>query len=70
MRIEERPRPQEAGLGATLAVLRMPTVAQARDEIRRLLVERVDHTLRHTGESPSFEDYYTRSYNSSPQHGW
>lgn len=38
------------------------TVAQAQEEIRRLLVERADNTLRHIGESPTLENYYTQSY--------
>ncbi len=42
--------------------LAVPTVAQAQKEIRRLLVERADNTLRHYGESPTLEEYYTQTY--------
>lgn len=42
--------------------LEVPTTAQAQEELRRVLVERADQTLRHVGESPTLEDYYTRSY--------
>jgi len=42
--------------------LNVETTAQAQDELRRVLVERVDQTLRHIGESPTLETYYTKSY--------
>lgn len=42
--------------------LTVETVPQAQEELRRLLVERVDQTLRHIGESPTLEAYYTKTY--------
>jgi integrase len=42
--------------------LTVKTVPQAQDELRRLLVEREDQTLRHIGESPTLEAYYTKTY--------
>ena len=42
--------------------LEVPTVAQAQEELRRLLVERSDRTLRHIGLSPTLEEYYTKNY--------
>lgn len=42
--------------------LDVTTTAQAQEELRRVLVEREDQTLRHVGESPTLETYYTKSY--------
>ncbi len=42
--------------------LAVETTAQAQEELRRVLVEREDQTLRHVGESPTLETYYTKSY--------
>lgn len=38
------------------------TVSKAQEELRRLLVEREDQTLRHIGESPTLEKYFTEMY--------
>lgn len=42
--------------------LEVSTTAQGQEELRRLLVERSDNSLRHVGESPTLEDYYVNSY--------
>jgi hypothetical protein len=42
--------------------LDVSTVAGAQDELRRVRVEREDNPLRHIGESPIFEKYYTATY--------
>ncbi len=42
--------------------LTVDTVPQAQEELRRLLVEREDQALRHIGESPTLETYYTKTY--------
>lgn len=42
--------------------LEVSTVAQAQEELRRLLVERSDRTLRHLGLSPTLEVCYTKNY--------
>lgn len=46
----------------TWVPLAVETTAQAQEELRRLLVEREDQTLRHIGESPTLETYYTKTY--------
>ena len=42
--------------------LEADTVPKAQEELRRLLVEREDQTLRHIGESPTLEKYFTEAY--------
>lgn len=42
--------------------LEVGTVAQGQDEVRRLLVERADNTLRHIGAALNLEDYYSKTY--------
>lgn len=42
--------------------LEVATVPQAQEEVRRLLVDRVDQTLCHVGRSPTLDAYYTDSY--------
>jgi integrase len=38
------------------------TAAEAQDEFRKLMVERTENRLRHIGLSPSFDEYYTKTY--------
>jgi len=41
------------------------TVAQAQDELARVVVERQDNDLRHIGLSPTVESYYASSYEAA-----